>query len=165
MVCFLQENATGFSGRLGGVPNMGSNKEKRETGSEGGSPPRIALHVAIAVVGWALFVYFWRVVGERGLSAGAVLSLVAMAVFLAAVIISTTLWIAHNLRISRFNRRKGNRAVPELPYIKDKIGHTVESEGFDSLRRAPFIEVAVEDEKKIYRSVRHTSDVADKLSG
>ena len=144
---------------------MDSDETRKGTRLEGGSPPRIALHVAIAVVGWSLFVYFWRVVGERGLSPGAALSLIAMAVFLAAMIISTTLWIVHNVRIARFNRRRGNRPVPELPFVKDKIGYSVESEGFDALRRARLIEVAVENEKKIYRLARKKSDATERLSG
>ena len=131
---------------------------------EGGSPPRMAFHVAIAVVGWVLFAYFWRVVGERGLSPGAVISLIAMATFLALVIIMTTLWIVHNLRISRSDRRTGNRHVAEVPYHQDKIGHTIESEGFDSLRNADMIEVAVEDGKKIYRRSKAGSERVEHLS-
>ncbi len=131
---------------------------------EGGSPPRMAFHVAIAVVGWILFAYFWRVVGERGLSPGAVISLIAMATFLAIVITMTTLWIVHNLKISRNDRRTGTRPVAEVPYYQDKIGHTIEGEGFDSLKSADMIEVAVEDGKKIYRRAKVGSERAENLS-
>ena len=131
---------------------------------EGGSPPRMAFHVALAVVGWVLFAYFWRVVGERGLSPGAVVSLIAMATFLAVVIITTTLWIVHNLRISRSDRRTGDRPVAEVPYQVDKIGHTVESEGFDALKHADLIEVAVENGKKIYRRAKPELEQAENLS-
>jgi hypothetical protein len=143
---------------------MHTERNNEQFQPEGGSPPRMAFHVAIAVVGWVLFAYFWRVVGERGLSPGAVISLIAMATFLAIVIIMTTLWIVHNLRISRKDRRTGNRPVVEVPYKVDKIGHTIESEGFDSLRSADLIEVAVEDGKKIYRRSKAGSEMAKHLS-
>ncbi|MCK4351024.1 MAG: hypothetical protein KAX13_09200 [Candidatus Krumholzibacteria bacterium] len=133
---------------------MNPERNNKQFQPESGSPPRLAFHVAIAVVGWILFAYFWRAVGERGLSPGAVISLIAMAIFLAIVIIMTTLWIVHNLRISRRDRRTGNRPVAEVPYHQDKIGHTIEGEGFDSLRSADMIEVAVEGGKKIYRRAK-----------
>jgi hypothetical protein len=132
---------------------------------EGGSPPQVALHVALAVAGWILFIFFWRVVGERGLSPGAVLSLAAMATFLVVVIVSTTIWIMHNVRIARCNRRKGNRSVPELPYLKDKIGYSVESGSFEALKLAPFIEVTIEGEKKIYRTAGRASETGETVSG
>ena len=133
--------------------------------TESGSPVRLVLHVALAVLGWVLFIYFWRIVGERGLSPGALLSLVAMAVFLGAVIVSTTLWIVHNLRIARTNRRKGRREVPELSYRKDKIGYTIESENFEQLRAERLVEIAIEGERKIYRRTRGREEAAGRQSG
>jgi len=132
---------------------------------ESGSPVRLVLHVALAVLGWVLFVYFWRIVGERGLSPGAMISLVAMAVFLAAVIISTTLWIVHNLNIARSNRRKGRREIPELPYRRDKIGYTIENEDFESFKSMRFIEVVVEGDRKVYRPARHMAGAEQEHSG
>ncbi len=133
---------------------MKPERNNKQLQPEGGSPPRIAFHIAIAVVGWILFAYYWRVVGERGLSPGAIISLIAMAIFLAVVVIITTLWIVHNLRISRSDRRTGNRPVAEVPYHQDKIGHTIEGEDFDSLRSADMIEVTIKDGKKIYRRAK-----------
>jgi hypothetical protein len=127
---------------------------------ERGSPVRLVFHVALAVLGWVLFVYFWRIVGERGLSAGALISLIAMVAFVAAVIVSTTLWIVHNVNIARTNRRKGGREVPELPYRQDKIGYTIENEDFESLKGERFIEVDIEGDRKIYRRVRRESATA-----
>ncbi len=142
-------------------------KTERNTGRfqpEGGSRARIAFHVAIAIVGWILFAYFWRAVGERGLSPGVIISLIAMAIFLAIVITLTTLWIVHNLRISRSDRRTGNRPVAEVLYRQDKIGHTIEGESFDSLRSANMIEVAVRDGKKIYGRAKTGSEREKRLS-
>ena len=143
---------------------MNTERNNKQFKPESGSPPRMAFHVAIAVVGWILFAYFWRVVGERGLSPGAAISLISMAIFLAVVIIMTTFWIVHNLKISRSDRRTGNRPVEEVPYKKDKIGHTIEGEGFDSLKSADMIEVAVEDGKKIYRRAKVDSERVEHLS-
>lgn len=141
---------------------MGPGNEKRNGfDPESGSQVRLVLHVALAVLGWILFVYFWRIVGERGLSPGAIVSLVAMAVFLAAVIISTTLWIVHNLRIARTNRRKGRREIPELAYRQDKIGYTIENADFESLKAARFIEVGIEGERKIYRTGHRRAEAAE----
>jgi hypothetical protein len=145
---------------------MRSRNGKRSTFSpESGSSVRLVLHVALAVLGWVLFIYFWRIVGERGLSPGALISLVAMAVFLAAVVISTTLWIMHNLKIARSNRRKDRRDVPELTYRHDKIGYLIENEDFETLREARLIEIDLTGEKKIYRRARRESAVVEKHSG
>jgi hypothetical protein len=145
---------------------MNSRNGKRSAFSpESGSPVRLVLHIALAVLGWILFIYFWRTVGERGISPGALISLAAMAVFLAAVIISTTLWIMHNLKIARTNRRKEGRDVPELTYKRDKIGCTIENESFESLREARLIEIDIEGEKKIYRRARRESGAEEKYSG
>lgn len=141
------------------------NGKKSSFNPESGSPVRLVLHVAIAVLGWILFVYFWRIVGERGLSPGAIISLVAMAIFLATVIISTTLWIVHNLRIARTNRRKGRREVPEIAYRQDKIGYTIVNEDFESLKGERLIEIGIEGERKIYRHTRRESGAAEKFSG
>jgi len=132
---------------------------------ESGSPVRLVLHAALAVLGWVLFIYFWKIVGERGLSPNALISLVAMAVFLAVVIISTTLWIVHNLKIARTNRRKGNREIPEFSYRKDKIGCTIENEDFESLKGARLIEVEIKGDRKTYRRARHESGAARRFSG
>ena len=140
------------------------NGKKSDFSPESGSPVRLVLHVALAVLGWILFVYFWRIVGERGLSPGAIISLVAMAVFLAAVIISTTLWIMHNLKIARVNRRKGRREVPELAYRRDKIGYTIESEDFESLRETRLIEIDIEGDRKIYRRTKRERGAAERSS-
>ena len=150
----------------GGCLGMRPRNGKRSTFKpERGSPVRLVLHVAFALLGWILFIYFWRIVGERGLSPGALISLVAMAVFLAVVIISTTLWILHNLKIARTNRRKGGRDIPELAYRQDKIGYTIENEDFELLKGARFIEVKIEVERKIYSRSRHESGTAQKFSG
>ena len=141
------------------------NGKKNGFDPESGSPVRLVLHVALAVLGWVLFVYFWRIVGERGLSPGAMISLVAMALFLAAVIVSTTLWIVHNLNIARTNRRKGRREVPDLPYRQDKIGYTIENEDFESLKGARFIEIDIERDRKIYRTAHRESGEIRKHSG
>ena len=70
----------------------------------------------------------------------------------------------HNLRISRSDRRIGNRPVAEVLYQQDKIGHTIEGEGFDALRSAYMIEVTVKDGKKIYRRAKAGSERAEHLS-
>lgn len=140
------------------------NGKRSDFTPESGSPVRLVLHVAFAVLGWILFVYFWRVVGERGLSPGVLISLVAMAIFLSVVIISTTLWIVHNLNIARTNRRKGRREIPELHYLRDKIGYTIESEDFESLKGARFIEIDIQGERKVYRRARGTAGATLKNS-
>lgn len=133
---------------------MKPERNNKQFQPEAGSPPRMAFHVAIAVAGWILFAFSWRAVGERGLSSGVIISLIAMAIFLAIVIIITALWIMHNLKISRNDRRTGNMTVADVPYHQDKIGHTIKGESFDSLRSADMIEVAVKDGKKIYHRAK-----------
>ena len=119
---------------------------------------RVFFHAILAVLGWILFAYFWRIVAAVGLSPGARLALIAMAVFLAILLVSTVWWILHNVRIGRRNRRTSLFGVEEKPYEFDKTGFKVDMPDPESMKSARIIEIAVEGSVKKYRTTPDGGD-------
>ena len=136
---------------------------KKRSHPDKGSFPRFAFHAIIAVCGWALFVYFWTIVGRRGLSKGASLSLIAMGIFIGAMVVLTSWWVIHNMRISSKNRRKSLQTVEEVPYVIDKVGSRVKLKDTEMIRKAEIIEVVLEGDTKTYRP-KHLGGKADGLN-
>ena len=130
------------------------NERKKQTARpDRGSPPRIVLHGVLTVLGWILFAYFWRIVTMVGLSAGARTALAAMGIFLVMVLVLTTWWIAHNLRIARRNRRRRAREPVEKLYLFDACGLRVEMPDHALMKSASVIEIAIDDSRKTYRAM------------
>lgn len=111
------------------------------------------MHGVLAVCGWILFAYFWRVVTTVGLSAGARTALFAMVIFLAILLVLTTWWIAHNLRIARKNRRRKTLEPVEKLYLFDVCGLRVEMPDHALMKSASVIEIAIDDSRKTYRAM------------
>jgi hypothetical protein len=76
-----------------------------------------------------------------------------MAVFAVFLIVLTSLWIKHNIEISRQNRRRAAVAVTQQPYIIDKVGAEVEIEDIEVLKNSALIEITVENNKKMFKSI------------
>jgi hypothetical protein len=117
-------------------------------------PPWVTLfHGAIAIFGWLLFAYFWRVVTRVGLSAGAKAALLAMVIFLSILLVLTVWWIAHNLSIGRRDRRRGNRDLVEKLYLFDAVGMRVEMPDHARMKSASVIEITIDESHKTYRAM------------
>jgi len=118
-----------------------------------GSPWAIVFHGVLAVFGWLLFAYFWRVVTNVGLSAGARTALIAMAIFLILLLLLTTWWISHNLRIARKNRRRNTPSLVEKLYLFDTCGLRVEMPDQARMKTASVIEIMIDESHKTYRAM------------
>ncbi len=126
---------------------------KTVAGPRRGSAWGWVFHGLLAVLGWILFGYFWRVVMSVGLSAGARTALFAMVLFLAALLLLTTWWIAHNVRVARRDRRRGNPNLVEKLYIFDTCGMRVEMPDHARLKTASVIEITIDGTHKTYRAI------------
>ncbi|MCD6380519.1 hypothetical protein J7M07_08775 [bacterium] len=114
---------------------------------------RFTLHVIIGIAGWVVFGYFWVIVIKRGIGSGIPVAIVAMAVFAIFLVALTSLWIKHNIKISRRNRRRSVLAVSQQLYTLDKVGSEVEIKDIEMLKNSPLIEITVENSKKMFKSI------------
>jgi hypothetical protein len=112
---------------------------------------RLIVHALLALLGWIHFAYFWRIVSAAGLSTGAHVALTGMVIFFAILLVATTWWVVHNLRIGRRNRRSAVTGAEEKPYELDKTGFVVVTLDPRVMKSARLIEIAVEGSRKLYR--------------
>ena len=124
------------------------------------------LHIALGILLWIVFGYYWTIVVRQPLSPHTRVALVAVGSIVGGTVIFLYLWVLHNMRIARRKRRK-SRPNTAFPPVADFLGRTFIATSDEELRRAPYIEVHVvetEDdtgltaEHKIFR-------VADQLPG
>lgn len=113
---------------------------------------RQILHTAIALLGWAVFGYWWTVVYARVSGSEIRFTVIFVLVSLVLSIAITGLWVFHNLSIFR---RKGPRTgVREavLDYSHDPLGRPVTFESTpELLMRAPAVRVRVDANGKSFR--------------
>ncbi len=106
----------------------------------------------LAAFAWILFAYYWWLVGHRRLNPETITALVILFVLVAAVFLTTLLWIRHNKRIARRagNRRKDRRPVTP-PGKVDTLGRTLVDSGGTPLTEAVYIEIGIDEEQGIKR--------------
>jgi len=135
------------------VEQAGTNNKPGEQKVEKSGIFRFTLHVIIGIAGWGVFGYFWFIVIKRGIGRGIPVAIVAMAVFAVFLIVLTSLWVKHNIGISRQNRRRTAVAVTQQSYIIDKVGAEVEIKDIEVLKNSALIEITVENRKKMFKAI------------
>ncbi len=131
----------------------GKNSKRREQEIERSGIVRFVLHVIIGIAGWTAFGYFWFTVIRRGVGSKVPVSIVAMAVFMILLVALTSIWVKHNIRISKRNRRRSAVAISKQPYTLDKVGAEVEIEDIEALKNSALIEITVTESKKVFKSL------------
>lgn len=117
-----------------------------------GGPVRRAFHTLVALAGWVLFIYWWWIVFRRVSPLEVRFTLWFIGLSLAAIVLTTALWAAHNLRVFR---RKGPRTTlrditPDFTH--DTVGRRVDMPGVPGdCRTAPVVIVRIVDGAKVYR--------------
>jgi len=123
---------------------------ERDVSPEKGGLLRLACHVIITSAGWVFFGYFWFVVIRRGwYGKGIPLALMAMAAFTVLLLVLTSFWIRHNIRIAKEERR---RSAPDIEcggFIDDKTGLELVVDDIDSLKQSPVIDIEIIDGRKL----------------
>ena len=113
---------------------------------------RQLLHTLIALLGWAVFGYWWTVVFARVSGSEVRFTVIFVLISLVLSIAITGLWVFHNLSIFR---RKGPRTgVREavLDYSRDPLGRPVTFEStLELLQQAPAVRVRVDATGKSFR--------------
>jgi len=113
---------------------------------------RHALHIAVSVLLWILFGYYWYVVvAHREVSAD---TLDAMGVLVGSTALGlavTLWWVAHNKRIASRGRRTATPPAPAESLAVDSLGRPVVSPGLEVLRTARLVDVSLDgDGRKVY---------------
>ena len=127
---------------------------------------RTHLHIALGILLWIVFGYYWHIVVQQPLSPHTRVALVAVGSIVGAIVVFLYLWVLYNMRIARQGRRKTRREVAVSPGT-DFLGRTFIATSDEELRRAPYIEVhVVETEDGTGLSAEHKIfRVADTLPG
>ncbi len=115
-------------------------------------PARRAVHLLIALAGWALFVWWWWLVVRRVSQAEIQFTLVFIGVSLLVIVGLTALWAFHNRALFRRRGARTNvRAVPE-DFSRDTLGRPVGLPPVpEECLAASVIVVRIEDGRKVYR--------------
>ena len=118
------------------------------------------LHVAVAVVFWIVFFYYWHLVSSRPINPETITALVSLGGLAFLAILYIVFWIFHNIRIfKRVQRRSARREPPKDPN-QDWLGRWIVIDSTERLKRADHVIVEVRTssvngttvEEKIFRS-------------
>jgi hypothetical protein len=124
-------------------------------------PVRRAFHTLVSLAGWVLFVYWWWIVFRRVSPVEVRFTMWFIGLALVAIVLSTALWAAHNVRVFR---RKGPRTkLREIAedYSHDTVGRRVDMPGVPGdCASAPLVIIRIVDGAKVYRLVPPTRNSA-----
>ena len=135
------------------MEQSGTNSKRGEQAIERSGIVRFVLHVMIGIAGWTAFGYFWFVVIRRGVGSRVPVSIIAMAIFMILLVALTSLWVKHNIRISKRNRRRSTGGISKQAYTLDKAGAEVEIEDIEALKNSALIEITVAENRKVFKSL------------
>ncbi len=113
---------------------------------------RSACHAVLVIFGWILFFSWWvRVLSSAsGKDIGTALAFISLT--LAATVVVTLVWVRYNIGI--FRRKGPRRTVTKVDerYESDVLGRRVVGPDIATLRRAPTVEVSLDDGAKRFAS-------------
>ena len=101
-------------------------------------PTRRYLHSLVAGAGWAAFVWSWIAVLGRARGSEVTFTIAFLALSLTIIVSVTTLWVAHNVSLSRRKRLRVATRERVTP-----IG---------TLSEPGIVHVSLEGERKVYRA-------------
>src|SRR5437870_2844841 len=111
---------------------------------------RHIIHLTIATAGWILFGWWWWLVLRRVTDREIRFTIALILASLVVVLVITSLWVLHNLRIARLGRRTGQRAV-RIDARRDYVGRQLLFDPLDlDIRVAPAMRVRIDGADKIY---------------
>ena len=127
------------------------------------SLPKRMLHYAIAIAGWALFVYWWSLVLGRTAAAEMRFTAWFLVLSFAVIVLVTGIWVVHNVQLYRSrNARQRSRQLTHS-FAEDTLGRRVQTEDDRSLTRAAFVRIVVDGPRKRY--IVSPAGFEERLSG
>lgn len=106
----------------------------------------------VAALGWSLFVAWWIKVWAETERSWMLAEVLFITVVLVAVILTTFIWVNHNLRIARRGRRmkKGPPGKVAYKLERDRLNRPIERVGPISELDSQLVSVWVKSGRKIY---------------
>ncbi len=111
------------------------------------------LHFFASLVLWGIFLYYWYIVSGQEIGGGTSLAIKVLSGLAVVGILITILWVAHNLRLARVNRRTSSRPCPPESLTRDRLGRPVDAPDLATLREAALVDITVTEAGKSYRPV------------
>ena len=112
---------------------------------------RHAIHTLISVLMWCLFGYYWYLVTARGFSRSSLESLGILSVIITVGLVLTFIWVTHNIRLARRDRRQEFMQKPKEDLAEDYLNRPITAPSLQELRQARLIDISLDDEdRKIY---------------
>lgn len=120
------------------------------------------MQIAVAVLSWALFGYYWWLVSLRRITPETLRALQILLVLVALIWAATALWIQHNRRRfgGRPDRRTRRDSRLELSR-NDSLGRPIVVVGGEDLRVAPYVEISIDPESGHKRFEPHAHAPAE----
>jgi hypothetical protein len=130
-------------------PHVAQRERRVASGSDARtSPGRLALHVAVGVLGWAAIAGLWVWQLEVFVPANWLAGLKLIAIFLAITALFTPTWVWWNRNIYRRRHRRKMPLLRSVDFTEDALGRRIAAAP-DELARAAEIEISVTDEGRI----------------
>lgn len=106
-------------------------------------------HLLIAGAAWALFVRWWWIVLDRGVSPFQVTATVLFLIGSIVVVVAVTgLWVLHNLRIAQKRPRRRSTREMKLEWTRDRLGRPLVLA--PEMRTARLLTVRLHYDRKVY---------------
>ena len=106
---------------------------------------RDLLHILLSLGMWALFGYYWHLVLSREIGSRTVHGIFILILIVVSGLLLTLLWVVHNLRLARRNRRRGHPPAVAESHEQDTIGRPVVGADLSTLRAARRIDISLTD--------------------
>lgn len=123
------------------------------TGPLESGPVRQVIHIVFIIAGWCLFVWWWWLVMQRVSRAEMEFTGWFIALSLVVIVLSTSLWAFHNVRLFRRKGPRQNLRVVTADLTHDTVGRPVDMpEVAEECLTSREIVIRIEGDKKVYRS-------------
>ena len=106
---------------------------------------RDLLHILLSLGMWGLFGYYWHLVLSREIGSRTVHGIFILILIVVSGLLLTLLWVVHNLRLARRNRRRGQPPAAAESHEQDTIGRPVVGADLSTLRAARRIDISLTD--------------------
>jgi hypothetical protein len=107
---------------------------------------RNAIHVVASLVVWCLFGYYWYLVSKTQINRSSLEALVILSAIVVVGLVLTLLWVAHNRKLARRNRRTTPPSTVPETFDFDYLGRPLDRPQVGQLKAAQIIDIEVVDD-------------------
>lgn len=112
-----------------------------------GKQVRNAIHVIASLLVWCLFGYYWYLVSKSQINRSSLEALAILSVIVVVGLVLTLLWVAHNRKLARRNRRTTPPSTVPETFDFDYLGRPLDRPEVGQLKAAQIIDIEVVDDE------------------